>query len=152
MALSDFVIQTARIELPGGGSFDVRGLSLNDVIGLVLEQKAAMEQVFNFIEQHQLHEGSLNADVGLQLLRQMPEFGCKLIAVAAGEPDQVAKVAGIPAPKQLEALEQIAKLTFTDAAGFKAFVGKVVAAVQGAQAVLPSEKTLELPSSDGSIE
>lgn len=141
MTLASYVAPIARVELPEGGEFVVRGLGLNDVISLVLEQKDALEQAFDFAENNNLHIGQVNSDVGMKLLTELPTLAGKLVALAAREPDAWVQFLDLPAPTQLDALEKVARLTFKDAAGFKAFVGKVIAAVQSAQGVLPQSET-----------
>lgn len=142
MALANYVVPLERIELPDGGEFVVRGLALNDVMMLVLEQKDSLEHAFNFVEKNNLHLGQVNGDIGLKLLRDLPTLAAKLVALAAREPEEFEKVGNLPAPVQLDALEKVARLTFKDAAGFRAFVGKLTAAVQSAQGVLPQPEML----------
>jgi hypothetical protein len=137
MALSKVVLQTKQVEF-AGGEFVLHGLSLSDAISLVLQQKEEMEQVFDFAEANGLHLGNVDADVAAKLVTQLPDFAGRLIATAAHEPDAWGIARDLPAPVQFEALEAVARLTFRDAAGFRSFVGKVMAAVKSAQGALPS--------------
>ena len=77
----------------------------------------------------------------------MPDFIAHVIAYAAHEPDQWQKVIHLPAPVQVECLKKLAQLTFNDEAGFREFVGNVVAALRSAKSVVPQTSNPSLAGS-----
>ena len=120
----------------------LHGLSANAIAGLILSQLSNIEEIFNIVEGAGVKStadlANVNvAEVGQRLLVQMPDFIAHVIAYAAHEPDQWQKVIHLPAPVQVECLKKLAQLTFNDEAGFREFVGNVVAALRSAKSVVP---------------
>lgn len=120
----------------------LRGLSANDIAGLILSQMDCIEQVFDIVESQGVKStadlANVNiAEVGQRLMVQVPGFIAAAIAYSANEPEYADKVLHLPAPVQVEALRHIAELTFNDEAGFREFVGNVVAALRSAKGVVP---------------
>ena len=120
----------------------LHGLSANAIAGLILSQLSNIEEIFNIVEGAGVKStadlANVNvAEVGQRLLVQMPDFIAHVIAYAAHEPDQWQKVIHLPAPVQVECLKKLAQLTFNDEAGFREFVGNVVAALRSAKGVVP---------------
>jgi hypothetical protein len=61
---------------------------------------------------------------------QFPDVIAKVIAAAADEPELWADYKKLSVPLQMQALTDIARLTFIDRAGFETFVGNVMALAQ----------------------
>ena len=133
--------------------FDVHGLSANDIAGLVLSQMDSIEQIFNIVESQGVKSTADLANVNIaaiaqQLLAQAPNFIAHVIAYAAHEPDFAHKALLLDAPTQVRALKAICELTFNDEAGFREFVGNVVAALRSAKGVVPQTQSQNLESND----
>lgn len=142
MALEDFELPTADVGLPGGDSFAVRGLSLQDITRLMSQHGSEMEAFF------QKYAGNQNANplsVGMELLDTAPVLLCKMIAMAADRPDLAGKVARLPLTVQQEAIEKIAQLTFDAAGGPKKFIEAVFRLVKGINNLMPEQQ----PSKSG---
>lgn len=133
----------------------VHGLSANDIAGLIVNQMPALEQVFDIVEAAGVKRAEdlakINvAEVGQTLLAQAPEFIAGVIAYAAHEPQFADRVLHLPAPVQVKLLRAIAQLTFVDEAGFREFVGNVVAALRSARGVVPQANNEASPALNGS--
>lgn len=112
MALSDFVLPTKEVQLPGGGNFAVRGVSLQDIAVLLAQHGPTMEAFYQRFSTDQQSA----MEVGMGLVKEAPALVAQIIAIAADEPDMASTVLRFSITVQQEALEAIAKLTF-DAAG-----------------------------------
>lgn len=130
MALKGWTLPSSTFDLPGGGSFAVRGLSVDQVAALVREDRETLIRVFDQVtgreDVQQAAEAAASGeempeppteDSGMQqvvmdLLDVAPTLAAKIIAWAAGEPDAVEEARQIPAPTQLEILVEIGRLTF----------------------------------------
>ena len=128
------------------------GLSANAIAGLILSQLSNIEEIFNIVEAAGVKKtedlANVNiAEVGQRLLVQLPDFIAHVIAYSAHEPEQWSKVMHLPAPVQVECLTKLAKLTFNDEAGFREFVGNVVAALRSAKGVVPQTLNRNLAAS-----
>lgn len=144
-----------RTEIVSYNDTDIvlHGLSANAIAGLILSQLGSIEEVFDIVESAGAKKAedlaNVNvAEVGQRLLVQVPELIAHVIAYAAHEPDQWTKVRELPAPTQVDCLNKIAKLTFNDEAGFREFVGNVVAALRSAKNVVPQNSNRNLADSD----
>lgn len=133
----------------------LRGLSANDIAGLILSQMDSIEQIFDIVESQGVKStadlANVNiAEVGQRLMVQVPGFIASAIAHSASEPEYADKVLHLPAPVQVEAIRYIAELTFNDEAGFREFVGNVVAALRSAKGVVP-QMLSQNPASNASL-
>lgn len=141
MSLANLQLRSATVPY-NGTDITVYGLSANDLAGLIANQMSAMEQVFDIIEGAGVKSAedlsNVNvAELGQTLLTQAPGFIAAAIAYAAREPEFEHNVLHLPAPVQVELLKEIAQLTFNDVAGFRQFVGNVIAALRSAKGVVP---------------
>lgn len=148
----------------------VRGITPDDLAQIMSENAADMEVLMQTIEKDKiLSKVDISKDGALQqamqenqgrvfnlLIGSVPALIAKVIALAADDYSEEA-VKHIrnefPAPLQFEALVEIAKLTFVDQNGFKAFLGNVsglVASVGGGKSnnspSLPAQS--DQPTSD----
>lgn len=126
MAIHDFVLPTLEVTLPGGASFAVRGLSLQDVTLLISQHGPVLEEFFN--------KYSNEADamqVGLGLLGKAPDLAAAIISLAADEPGEARKILRLPIAVQQDALEKIAHLTFEASGGPGKFVEAVMRLISG---------------------
>ena len=141
MSLANLQLRTAAVRY-NETDITLHGLSANDIAGLILSQLGNIESIFDIVEGAGVKKvedlANVNiAEVGQRLLVQMPDFIAHVIAYAAHEPDQWSKVMHLPAPTQVDCLKKLAGLTFNDEAGFREFVGNVVAALRSAKSVVP---------------
>jgi hypothetical protein len=120
MGLKDLVFERHVIKT-SGGEFSVRGLSLVDITSLFHSHRGELTALF---ERFQTSGGkkaiSLDSasDIGASLIHSSPMIAAEVIAIAASEPGEfdehaLAIATALPLPYQLEALEAVAKLTFT---------------------------------------
>lgn len=135
MGLMAWSAPQAKIELPGGGNFSVRGFALCDITILWSEFGEELFGVFDGLRElggdddltrDVLVEASLMAWLG-KVVVDFPDIVCTLIAVACVEEDASkeelsAQVAALPFPTQIEALLGIYRLTVEEAGGSKKFV------------------------------
>lgn len=140
MGLRGIKIPEARIELPDGG-FAVRGLSLDDIMFLVQRHGAGLQAAF---AQMMASDGELSTDTvagfALPFLTSAPKIAAEVIACASGDKDAADVAAGLPFPVQIEALEQIARLTFEASGGPKKLVESVINLAQGMTGLLQDLK------------
>ena len=141
MSLANLQLRTEAVPY-NDSEITLHGLSANAIAGLILSQLSNIEEIFNIVEGAGVKStadlANVNvAEVGQRLLVQMPDFIAHVIAYSAHEPDQWQKVIHLPAPVQVECLKKLAQLTFNDEAGFREFVGNVVAALRSAKSVVP---------------
>lgn len=154
MSLANLQLRNTVVEY-NGTPITVYGLSANDIAGLVLSQMDSIEQIFDVVESAGVKStadlAKINmAEVAQRLMVQVPGFIAHAIAYAAREPEYADKVLHIDAPTQVKLLRAIAELTFNDEAGFREFVGNVVAALRSAKGVVPhnSNNIASLAASD----
>ena len=151
MSLANLQLRTEAVPY-NDSEITLHGLSANAIAGLILSQLSNIEEIFNIVEGAGVKSAAdlanVNvAEVGQRLLVQMPDFIAHVIAYAAHEPDQWQKVIHLPAPVQVECLKKLAQLTFNDEAGFREFVGNVVAALRSAKSVVPQTSNPSLAGS-----
>lgn len=151
MSLANLQLRTEAVPY-NDSEITLHGLSANAIAGLILSQLSNIEEIFNIVEGAGVKStadlANVNvAEVGQRLLVQMPDFIAHVIAYAAHEPDQWQKVIHLPAPVQVDCLTKLAKLTFNDEAGFREFVGNVVAALRSAKGVVPQTLNRNLAAS-----
>ena len=151
MSLANLQLRTEAVEY-NGTTITLHGLSANAIAGLILSQLNNIEEIFNIVEAAGVKKtedlANVNiAEVGQRLLVQLPDFIAHVIAYSAHEPEQWSKVMHLPAPVQVDCLTKLAKLTFNDEAGFREFVGNVVAALRSAKGVVPQTLNRNLAAS-----
>ena len=128
MALADYTPARATVEFTGG-SFQVRGLSLDDVSILMRSHLPDVEALVGMLSES---NGGGNIEVGqvmqhaITLVKEAPGLVANLIALAADEPDLVDKARALALPIQVRAIETICNLTFDEAGGPKKFFESLV--------------------------
>lgn len=145
MALKNMVVERHTIKF-GQNEIVVRGLSTNDVLAVLYQNKDSLETLLKLAtEAGVTHTAELPDDGALMGLVAnavvtAPFAVASVIAYACDEPDALDAALSLPAPVQIEALVEITRLTFTDRAGFERFVGNVMAAIGAAKALAPSKR------------
>jgi hypothetical protein len=118
MGLSNYKPESHQVVLQGG-SFQVEGLSLEDVSVLVREHLPDLEGLFDIFQKANVSASTDLVPVVQSLVSQAPGFAANLIAIASREPDAAANAAKIPFPKQVEIILAIGDLTFKETGGIK---------------------------------
>lgn len=132
MSVTDFAAPTVTIKR-GEKELTLRGLNPGDVVSLMSDpsMRVAIEHL---VEDFQSQGGMKAMDDAAssaliwKLVKEAPMLASRLIAASADEPEQ----AGFIKSKwsislQVECLLEVARLTFEDAGGFAALLGKVTA-------------------------
>lgn len=104
MSLRDLVDRKTQVDGGGGVSFEVRGLSLEDLVVLLEDHKEALVTIFASPEGTDFEE----------LLQRFPRFISAAIAFAADEPELVEQVNKLPIGIQLRAIEAVWELSSLD--------------------------------------
>lgn len=122
MGLADYRPETAAIVFKGG-SFNVKGLNLEDVSLLIRTHLPDMESLFDMYQQStgDVFSNGAAERLILKLAKDAPALTANIIACASGEPDSVDAARSLSLPLQVQALTHIGRLTFEDAGGPKNF-------------------------------
>ena len=130
MSLADYQPETRVIPFKGG-SFAVRGLTLNDFTSLVRTHMPDLEAIFDLGSnviggKSDLDDGDLTKLI-IAFTEQAPGLVANLICLTAGETDEkaVANASILPFPTQAKALFEIADMTFAEVGGIKNAVESV---------------------------
>lgn len=123
MGLKDLQLPREVVEIPGGGSFSVRGLSYVDLTHLLGKHGAVLSEFFQAV----VNGGTTVSaeDFGFMagnLVMQAPAIAADVICLAADEPDAFETVLTLPFPTQTDALSKIGKLTFATEEDVKKFL------------------------------
>lgn len=121
MPLAGYQPERRQIVLSGDNSFFVRGLSLTDLSVLIREHMPDMHAVFELFQSLDTLKPDELTPVVMSITSQAPGLAANVIALAAGEGD-ASDAARLPAPVQVQAILEIAHLTFTEVGG----VGKAM--------------------------
>lgn len=146
------VIPTATVEVAGGESFTVRGLSPNDALQLYYRHAGQLSALFDqFAGKVKAKEAVAESDVvqaGVAMVSGAPLIMAEIIAIGMGaKPDDIEGFAEIvtnlldaPAGLQMDALQKIGGLTFSSDMPPGKFFGLVLAMAQSATAALNSPR------------
>lgn len=124
MGLADYQPETRVIPFKGG-SFTVKGLSLNEFTTLIRYHLPDVEAIFDLGSQVMAGKTDLTENdlrtLAIAFAEQAPGFVSNLIALATGDTSEAAiKAAGtLTFPTQVKALVDIAELTFDEVGGIK---------------------------------
>ena len=141
MSLKELTIPSAPVQTPGG-EFSVRGLSLDDLTYILQRHAVEVSQIVSTIEAKKGEIGNdLLSEMAVGLIQSAPDVAAEVIAVAAGELDQVTKVRMLPFPVQLDAMEKIGNLTFEVYGGPKKVLEAVIRLAKGTTSILESLST-----------
>lgn len=156
MGLLDLKIPTTQVETPGG-SFAVRGLSLEDFVNLHHEHTAEFGSVFDQFRNWASSEGDdlpPLEEFCAKLLYQAPVLAARVIAMAANEnnPEGLAQARQLPPIAQAEALQAIGRLTFRSEDDVKKVLALVIAQVKAlTAALLKSSQYLPTPEAGSGL-
>jgi hypothetical protein len=122
--LRDYVPVKRKIQYEGG-EFEVRGVSLPDVAGLITAHQEAVNHIALIVrtrEELDLDDATMVIDILIDVIRQSPYLAADLICSCADEPEAYATAFQLPLTVQIEALRTSGELTFVDAAALKKLV------------------------------
>lgn len=130
--LSDIVFETKTVKF-AGGEFAVRGIGLHAIAGLInTGSRDDLEKAIS-VMRDAINADRESLDKALsKLVTLLPSLACRVIAFAAGEPDQHMKVGQLPLPVQFEAIQSIFSLTFGGAESLKKFLGALMSSLSAA--------------------
>lgn len=141
MPLKTYKPISTLIPLGDSDSFGVRGLNSQDISILLSSNAEILEEMMNVlgdlvnVSTHgEVDVKPIDQKLGSALLhiaQSSPQFMCSVIALACVENqggDDFAELmgvaAGLPAPTQIEAVMEIARLTFHEVGGIKKFISQ----------------------------
>jgi hypothetical protein len=130
MSLRDLVDRKATIQVTDEISFEVRGLSLEDVVLLMENHKDALISIF----------GKPDGADFQELLRRFPNFIAAAIAYAADEHELEKEVQKMPIGVQLRAMQEVWELSSLDVET----LGKLATNLLAGVAELNSDKLVAL--------
>lgn len=125
MSLKDLVVPTETVEVYGQPVV-LRGLTPADITRLLSSHRADLDAL---VEEFNGKSGALDANAEtmvMEFLQKMPALAAKVIAHAAGEPDEYEKVAALPFPVQIDMLMAVGRLTFEGPGSVKKFLDNVL--------------------------
>ena len=141
MSLANYTPPSRTVSLGGDNSFNVNGLSLQSIEILVRTHLPDVEELFELF----MDGGNFTTDdlkrLALTLATRAPGFTANVIALGAGERDATANAARLPFPIQLQALAEIAELTFAEVGGIKKFVETVAGLLSSMKIKVPPKVT-----------
>lgn len=125
MGLRDYEIPALSVPITEKVSFDVRGISFEDISRLVQRHGPVCVMVYQQFVESKVKFG-LRPEVLGQLLtmamEKFPDAVSEMIALAADDVEQIAKVRKLPVGVQIDAIYKIIGLTFTSEADVKKLV------------------------------
>lgn len=143
MKLSDLALAAkAKVPAPGVDEkgkpnfFDVRGLSLVDILGLVDRHRGPLSEAFGNLAGDNDEALKNFGAMSKGFLGALPDVAADVIAVAMDEPEAVDAAKGLVASYQLAILEKVAELTFAAEGGAGKVIEIVLSAVGGATSVV----------------
>lgn len=130
MGLLDITFPTAQVETPGG-SFAVRGLSLEDMVILMNAHQAEVGTLFDQFRDWAMTEGDDKPPVGqfvAIVASQAPALIGRIIAMAADadSPKGIEHARKLPPSDQAQALEKIGHLTFRTEEELQKMIGLAI--------------------------
>jgi hypothetical protein len=120
MPLADYSPQREEVAFTGG-SFIVRGLSLDDISLLMQNHAQDLDKLIAIYSAGIKGDAAVAAfaQYTIALAKEAPGLVGNLIAIASDEPDVVDKARALSMPTQVAALKVIGRLTFAEAGGPK---------------------------------
>lgn len=155
MGLRNIVIRRARVELGDGQAFEVRGISLFDIMAVVNDYGPQMALMFGKVMAQKAGGGKLdNTAVRKAIADVSGEFPDVLAAAIALASDdyttegmEIAKQ--LPMMAQLQAVENIFSLTFQSEGDVKKLVGSLAEMMTAATGALTTVMASPLPNGIG---
>jgi hypothetical protein len=164
MGLRNLTFAETKVEIPGGDSFTVRGLSPDMVVSLYQRHAGQLSMLFDRVMANAKGETEAVGDVQVlagMLIGQAPEIMAELVALASGsdansnyvDPDvtvnplgltdwhaDVAAARRLPLPVQVDALVKVAEMTFSSSMPPGKFLAVIVQMAGATTAALSPPK------------
>ena len=118
MSLTGYQPETRDIQIGGGESFQVKGLSLVPIAVLVREHFPDLDAIFDLFQSADNLEPEKFQPIALSVISQAPGLAANVIALAAGE-GSAQDAERLPLHAQLAALLAIGELTFSEVGSVK---------------------------------
>lgn len=132
MSLKNIKLRTEEVEVPGGDTFTVQGLSFSDLSGLYTKYAMEVSAFFDLIKSGGTEAVDIEqaATLAASLIHKAPALAAETIAIASGDADDFAIALQLPFPVQVEALKKIGLCTFGSEGTAKKFAQTVSALVK----------------------
>ncbi len=140
MPISAYTIRTARVPLGKDNDFEVRALTFPDLTMLITNHMPALVGLLAKYQQakQDVFAKSNIMSLCLDVARDFPTLASEIISLAiVGEtvsPETRTKIENFPAPIQMQALVEIARITVEEAGGLGNLMAGFRLRVQGAMA------------------
>ena len=110
-SLNDIAIPTAEVIVSPGVTITVRGLAFYDVSTILKDHAGVLDKLYreHIVERHEVPPAD---QLARALMTEAPDVAAQIIASANDAPEAVDKVRKLPGITQVNALLEIARLTF----------------------------------------
>lgn len=132
MTLATYVAKKAAVSLGGENApLMLRGISLDDVTGLLGTHLPEIEKIFEMYNKPDVSEHAMaeTLKTAVVIVKDAPNIVGQMIARCADEPDMSDVARTLPVDIQIECIEKILTLTFEEAGGAKKFGDKMLGLV-----------------------
>lgn len=139
MALRDLIAPSVTIQVPNGDGMEpitVRGLGLDAIVGILRFEGEGLQELYAKAIDGTL-DGATVATITTALFLESPDLAAIIIAYGAGEPDALEQARLLPAPVQIEILEEIGRLTFAAHGGPGKTMAIVARVLEGLASLTP---------------
>jgi hypothetical protein len=127
---------TEPVELPGGDSFAVRGLSFVDMKALLVKYSGEIASIFDLMAHGK--KGALDfesaAATAADFIQKFPAVAAEIIVIASGEEAAFEDALALPFPVQTDAVQKIVRMTFATEGSVKKFIQTISALIGQRQA------------------
>lgn len=136
MSLKTLKLKTEEVEVPGGDTFTVKGLSFADMGSLYTKYASEVSAIFDLLANGR-DKGELDVEgaavLAASFIQKAPALAAEAIAIAADADDAegFAVALSLPMPVQLDALKKIGMCTFGSDGAAKKFAKTVSLLVKG---------------------
>lgn len=130
MALADYQPRRHQLVVDGQPLCTLRGLTTPDIAVLVEAHHPDLLALMDLINVGRALEDGELMTITVSLLQHAPGVAANIIAIASDEPTSGPVAEKLPFPVQLEALQAIGDMTFTEAASVKKTLGVIAALLQ----------------------
>lgn len=124
-----------------GGSFEVRGLSLDDIGTIFGAHMGDVDKLFKMYEKDELRATAVSESlkVAVGIVKDAPAIVGTMIASCADEPEMVDVARKLSVDVQITAIQNIIELTFAESGGAKKFWDMMMVMVKRVRPMLPGE-------------
>lgn len=125
--LKDYIATKRKIVFEGG-EFEVRGVCLADISGLITQHREAVDKIVAVMRaQQDMVGGDITAmiETVVSVISESPYLAADIISRCADEPDAYSSAFRLPLTVQIEAVRTIGDMTFADADALKKLIADV---------------------------